>query len=328
MPPYCKQCHKKNFATTGMTYLSPKMSYFQLMTSFVDLRHANLPQASSPASPSRTQPSTTPASPKLPTSPAKLDLASLASLKRDLAQDTPAEPPSRPLTYTPVDVPEAILEAEEGANADEKDRPDMDTEVESLNQPVAPPTPPRRISIYSRQPMSPVYSPNQDRSKSPPASRSPISPRELSRRPPAAGAWETSSSQSSDAPKIDDITTADDNDPKPLSPAATGFAKRIVPMSTGGQTVAIPGAYSPKRMTQTFTGNSDSNGSPNRIRPNYTGQGGSTGPFANANSPKRVTPNFTGGSWSPSGSAAQRVECPRCLKAVYHAEQVGSWLAF
>ncbi|KAG8984985.1 hypothetical protein FRB95_006327 [Tulasnella sp. JGI-2019a] len=292
--PYCKQCHKKNYATT-------------------DLRHANLPQAASPASPGRASTSVAPVSPRMPTSPAKLDLASLASLKQDLAQDMPAEPPAQPVTFVPVHVPEPIFEAEEDDNPDEVNEDGIDAEASSSSQQPPPATPPHQISIYSRQPMSPVYSPNQDRNASPSAPYGPVSPRRLSWRASGSPAQATSPTQSSDMP----VTTPDGQ--QPLTPTATGFGKRIVPMSTGGHTVSIPGAYSPKRVTQTFTGNSNTRGSPNGIRPNYTGQG--AGPSFSSASPKKIMPSFTGGSWNPGG---QRIECPRCAKAVYHAEQVNA----
>lgn len=237
------------------------------------------------------------------------------------------EPPPQPFSFAPVDIPEAIPEAEEEETVEEMvtDSPN-DNDHDDLMQGgkpkrIAPSLPPR-VSIYSRQPLSPIYSPDQTNNPSFPSNgnNSTPPPRRL-----LASTWLPSTS-SSNGPSESPTAYAETSSSSeagaggaspPQSPSAAGFAKRIVPMSTGGQTVAIPGAYSPKRVTQTFTGNGAASASGSPIRPNYTGQG----PFNNG-SPNRIKPNFTGGSWSPSAAAAQRVECPRCGKAVYHAEQV------
>lgn len=263
----------------------------------VALRHDNL--ETSPASPPRTGTTsnsitTPPRRTFIPTSPAKLDLASLASPQRNLEDDTPIEPPAQPFSFPPVDVPDVIPEVdEEKANDNDQDQ-DPEPFRDEVDQQAGPASP--RPKIYSRVPADPVYSPTLRNATDGSISES-----------PRRNGWRSNQDAASASPTA-----------QPLTPTATGFGKRIVPMSTGGQIVAIPGPYSPKRITQTFTG---SDASPTWIRPNFTGQSLPSG------SPKRLAPNFTGGSWSPAAVAAQRVECPRCGKAVYHAEQV-SWSNF
>ncbi|KAG8891995.1 hypothetical protein FRB99_003182, partial [Tulasnella sp. 403] len=123
------------------------------------LRHANLSPTTTPP---RTQtPTTSP--PRLHPSPGKIDLASLVTPpKRDLQQDTPMEPPAQPLSFTPVNVPEAIPEAEEDDDAMKQDGRTSEDEVdEELQADPSDMTPARpRPSVYSRAPISPVYSPD------------------------------------------------------------------------------------------------------------------------------------------------------------------------
>lgn len=220
---------------------------------------------------------------------------------RDLAEDTPIDPPPQPHSFPPVNVPEPIPESEEN-------------EVEDMLEN----SPTRKVSIYSRRAAAPVFSPADQASKTTTyfTDRSPIAPPAKRTRtswipsgritPPAEEAEETEYG----GPSTPQNSARFQEPPKSAPPATTGFGKRIIPMSTGGGIVSIPGSFTPKRVTQTFTGNGMTSSSPG-ITPNYTGQG----PFG---APKRLTPNLTGGSWGTGG----RVECPRCGKAVYHAEGV------
>ncbi|KAG9040994.1 hypothetical protein FS837_012864 [Tulasnella sp. UAMH 9824] len=147
--PYCKQCHIRNFSTK-------------------DLRHANLPQASPPTSPSRTSTGSAPTSPnRIPTSPGKLNLANLASPKRDLEEDTPVEPPPQPFSFPPVAVPEPIPEEKEEPEVlPQEPKPAVEAVAKS------PSPPPKRFSIYSRRPMSPTFT----GSGSPISTSQPLSP--------------------------------------------------------------------------------------------------------------------------------------------------------
>ncbi|KAG8935230.1 hypothetical protein FRC01_005486 [Tulasnella sp. 417] len=319
--PYCKQCHIRNFSTK-------------------DLRHANLPQASPPTSPSRTPTGSAPTSPSratIPTSPGKLNLATLASPKRDLEQDTPLEPPPQPFSFPPVDIPEPIPE--------EKEEPEVvPQEPKPVVEAVAksPSPPPKRFSIYSRRPMSPVYSPDQLASTSsqpqPPATATATTFSDIGR--PAIGSprssWQPPPKPSTPEIKEGEAGTAPQNGPASTSmgmsvseppqsapPTTTTFLKRIVPMATGGGIVPIPGPYSPtKRLTQTFTGSGAPISTSQPLSPNFTGRGAGSPITPNFTgqgvfgAPKKLTPNFTGGVWS----GGNKDQCPKCGKAVYHAE--------
>ncbi|KAG8924343.1 hypothetical protein FRC00_005221 [Tulasnella sp. 408] len=310
---------------------------------FSHLRHANLPQASPPTSPSRTSTGSAPTSPsrdRIPTSPGKLNLANLASPKRDLEEDTPMEPPPQPFSFPPVTVPEPIPEEKEEPEVlPQEPKPAIEAVAKS------PSPPPKRFSIYSRRPMSPVYSPDQLASTSsqpqPPATAtgatfSPVgrpaigSPRSSWQPPPKSSTPEIKEGEVATVPQNGPASTpmgmSVSEPPQSAPPTTTGFLKRIVPMSTGGGIVPIPGSYSPtKRLTQTFTGTGAPNSTSQPLSPNFTGRG--TGSPITPNftgqgvfgAPKKLTPNFTGGVWS----GGNKDQCPKCGKAVYHAEGVG-----
>ncbi|KAG9086208.1 hypothetical protein FRC07_013152, partial [Ceratobasidium sp. 392] len=89
----------------------------------------------------------------------------------------------------------------------------------------------------------------------------------------------------------------------PLTPSATGGSTpmRSFPLTPAG--TIRPSASTPVRqLSQTPTGG---------MRPMMTGEGASP-----------IRPMFTGGGASSPTVFGGRVECPRCAKAVYHAEQV------
>ncbi|KAG8938964.1 hypothetical protein FRC04_007220 [Tulasnella sp. 424] len=272
----------------------------------------------------------------------KLNLANLASPKRDLEQDTPIEPPPQPFSFPPVDIPEPIPEEKEEPEAAQQESKPVVAEAVAKS----PSPPPKRFSIYSRRPMSPVYSPDQLASTSsqpqPPATataatfsdRMPIgrsaigSPRSSWQPPPKPSTPElkeiVAATAAQNGPSSTPMGMSVSEPPQSAPPSTTTFMKRIVPMSTGGGIVPIPGAYSPtKRLTQTFTGSNSPTSQP--LSPNFTGRG--TGSPITPNftgqgvfgTPKKLAPNFTGGVWN----GGNKDQCPKCGKAVYYAEGVG-----
>ncbi|KAG8964456.1 hypothetical protein FRC03_001772 [Tulasnella sp. 419] len=296
--PYCKICHLRNFSTK-------------------DLRHANLPQAEPPKSPT----SPTSAQASISTSPAKRDLQEYRSVEEDVTEE-----PSSASMGIPAPIqeePEDLADARDVQFVEEMlsstPPPGLEVEPTAISQsPQAPQRP--GISIYSRRPLSPVYSPHTNTSYRPDASMYSASiTRSMS---PTRTGWRPSTARSQSPTVLDRSENPNpvlDKSDNPLSPTATefsapGFTKRIVPMSTGGTIVPIPhgeSSYSAaKKITPSFTGNDHS--SPTRLTPNMTGSSGH---------PKKVLPNFTGGSWSPNGG---RIECPKCKKVVYHAEGVNA----
>jgi hypothetical protein len=285
---------------------------------FPDLRHQNLARASPPASPSSRKASS-------PSPPPSID---------EVTNRFPITP-LRHAQHDPLTPPRTISPVTENL------------ETEPQSDPVEPAAPisdsdPTKADLDESGPASP---PSGSAPGSPPPlpARSSAAPNRLSRNLSHKSTYsiEYRSSKPGTPSRF----------PAPLSPSAikrgsTGFAalragppsptrrtgfgadgvgigeSPLTPVATGGQLSSTPmraiastptggtmrsSASSPTRpLSQTPTGLG--------IRPMFTGGGASP-----------VRPMFTGGGAGSPNVFGGRIECPRCAKAVYHAEQVRSW---
>ncbi|CUA71535.1 Cysteine and glycine-rich protein 3 [Rhizoctonia solani] len=285
--PYCKPCHVRGFGTR-------------------DLRHQNLPQTSPPASPSSRN--AQPASP-----PASID-GLAGRFSKDSAPKLQNEPPlTPPRTVSPatetaesenldIENVESIEPQPQSAALDSYEAPAMDTAESTKEEPedgFTAPSPPLSASPTRAPALPPRTAPLRNtynfeyRQKSGTGSRfpAPLSPSAIKKGSTGFAALRA-------GPPSPTRRTAFGAEPaqSPLTPSATGSMpirsivstptgtiRQVPPIVTMQSSLSLPA----RPLIQTPTG----------MRSTTAGGG---------------SPNIFGG----------RVECPRCAKAVYHAEQV------
>ncbi|KDN44625.1 hypothetical protein RSAG8_05390, partial [Rhizoctonia solani AG-8 WAC10335] len=288
--PYCKPCHVRGFGTR-------------------DLRHQNLPQTSPPASP--------PSRNAQPASPSSID-GFAGRFSRPSAPKPQNEPPLTP--------PRTASPATEAAESENFDTENVDS-GEPQSQPAAPdsseasapaapepteqepqdvftaPSPPLSVSPTRAPALPPRTMPLRStynfeyRQKSGTGSRfpAPLSPSAIKTGSTGFAALRA-------GPPSPTRRTAFGTDPttqSPLTPSATGSTpiRPIVSTPTGTIRQGFPSATSGTMQSSVSSPARPLAQTPTGIRPMMTGGG---------------SPSIFGG----------RIECPRCAKAVYHAEQV------
>ncbi|KAH7333660.1 hypothetical protein B0J17DRAFT_771315 [Rhizoctonia solani] len=289
--PYCKPCHVRGFGTR-------------------DLRHQNLPQTSPPASPSSRN-----AQPVSP--PRSLD-GFAGRFTKPSAPNVQNEPPlTPPRTVSPA------TEAAESENLDAENEESSEPQPQlARSDSVEPPTPATP---------EPVKDEPDDVFDAPPPPLSAF-PTRAPALPPRTASLKNSYNfeyrqKSGTGPRF----------PAPLSPSAirkgsTGFAAlRAGPPSPTRRTAFGGDSANPSPLTPSATGSTPIR--PIVSTPTGTIRQGPRTPVGGvmqssfssparplAQTPTGLRPMTTGGG-SPNIFGG-RVECPRCAKAVYHAEQV------
>ncbi|KAG8743854.1 hypothetical protein FRC10_011322 [Ceratobasidium sp. 414] len=289
--PYCKGCHLRGFGTQ-------------------DLRHQNLAQASPPASPS----SQKTASPSPPPSIDGFTNKFTTGTLRRVSNNPPLTPPRTisPVTENQETEPEPHPDPvettpEPAATATVEPGPTKDTlagDSESISPPNSGPTSPPPLPARSASSTAPTLPPRvpplkntynfEYRSSKPntPTSRfpAPLSPSAIKRGSTGFAALRA-------------------GPPSPTRRAGFGASgvevgdSPLAPSAIGGTTPTRSFPSTPARsLSQTPTGG---------VRPMMTG--GNSSP---------IRPMFTGGGTGSPIVFGGRVECPKCAKAVYHAEQV------
>ncbi|CAE6474932.1 unnamed protein product [Rhizoctonia solani] len=288
--PYCKSCHVRGFGTR-------------------DLRHQNLPQVSPPASP--------PSRSTQPISPPR----SIDGFAGRIYQPSASKPQNEP----PLTPPRTISPATEAAENEI-----LDVENES-NEPQAHPTASDSLETPAPATPEPIKDDSDDvfAAPSPPLSTSSSTraPELPPRTAPLKNTYNFEYRQRSGTGS---------RFPAPLSPVAikkgsTAFAAlRAGPPSPTRRTASGPDAAGQSPLTPNATGSVPVR--PIISTPTGTIRQGPSTPTAgfmqsSISSPARplaqtqtgMRPTMTGGG-SPNIFGG-RVECPRCAKAVYHAEQ-------
>ncbi|KAG8708499.1 hypothetical protein FRC09_001219 [Ceratobasidium sp. 395] len=300
--PYCKGCHLREFGTQ-------------------DLRHQNLARTSPPASPSS-------GGTKSPSSPPSIDAVTgrfTAGTLRRVSynppltpprtispvtenQETEPEPHSDPVDTAPESTPMVTDELEQVENmlAEEAEP------IQALGSDTsAPPPLPARSTPSAAPALPPRTLPLKNsynfeyRSSKPntPTSRfpAPLSPSAIKRGSTGFAALRAGPPSptrragfGADGVEIGDSA---------LASSATGDGTPTRPFpSTPAGTMRSSASTPVRPLSQTPTGG---------MRPMMTGGGASP-----------IRPMFTGGGAGSPNVFGGRVECPRCAKAVYHAEQV------
>ncbi|KAG8707047.1 hypothetical protein FRC08_000727 [Ceratobasidium sp. 394] len=300
--PYCKGCHLRGFGTQ-------------------DLRHQNLAQASPPASPSSQK--TTPPSP-----PRSIDgftnRFTTGTLRR-VSNDPPLTPPR------------TISPATENQETEPEPHPDP---VETIPEPAAmtatEPEPTKDSPVGDSESIAP---PDSDPTLPPPLPARSI-PSVAPSLPPRLTPLKNTYNFEYRSSKPNTPTS---RFPAPLSPNAikrgsTGFAalragppsptrragfgangvevgdSPLVPSATGGITPV-------RGFPSTPTGTTGSDAS-TPVRPLSQTPTGGLRRMMTVGSALPIRPTFTGGGAGSPIVFGGRIECPKCAKAVYHAEQV------
>jgi hypothetical protein len=287
--------------------ISAHCSMLELTRSrFLDLRHQNLARASPPASPSSRKTSS-------PSPPPSIDAVTnrfTAAPLRHVQHDPPLTPPRTisPATENP--------------------------ETEPHPDPVEPAAP-----ISDSDPTKADH--DESGSASPPSGSGPGSPPPLPARSSAAPARLSRNLSHKSTYSLEYRTSKPGTPsrfPAPLSPSAikrgsTGFAAlRAGPPSptrragfgaaTGGQLSSTP----MRAIASTPTGGTMRSSASSPTRPlSQTPTGMGIRPMMTGGGASPVRPMFTGGGAGSPNVFGGRIECPRCAKAVYHAEQVRNW---
>ncbi|KAG9102407.1 hypothetical protein FRC06_002024 [Ceratobasidium sp. 370] len=297
--PYCKGCHLRGFGTQ-------------------DLRHQNLARASPPDSPS----SRKTASPSPPPSiDGFINRFTTGTLRR-VSNDPPLTPPRTisPVTENQEPEPEPHPDPvettpESAATAAAESEPAKDTpagDSESIPPPSSGPGLPPPLPARSTSSTAPTLPPRvpplrntynfEYRSSKPntPTSRfpAPLSPSAIKKG--STGFAALRAGPPSPTRRAGFGANGVEVGDSPLAPSATGGATQMrsfpsTPVGTIGSSASTP----VRPLSQTPTGG---------VRPMMTG------------SP--VRPMFTGGGAGSPIAFGGRIECPKCAKAVYHAEQV------
>ncbi|KAJ1300656.1 hypothetical protein OPQ81_002304 [Rhizoctonia solani] len=289
--PYCKPCHIRGFGTR-------------------DLRHQNLPQTSPPASP--------PSRNAQPASPPPSINGLAGRFSNPPAPKAQNEPPLTP--------PRTVSPATEAAESE-----NLDVDNVESNELQAQPTESDSSEVPAQVTPEPTKNEQDDvfSAPSPPRSASPTRPPALPPRTvPLKNTYNFEYRQRSGSSS---------RFPAPLSPSAikkgsTGFAAlRAGPPSPTRRTAFGTDSAGQSPLTPSATGSTP-------IRPIVStptgtirqGPATSTGGAIQssvssparplAQTPTGMRPTVTGGG-SPNIFGG-RIECPRCAKAVYHAEQV------